>query len=338
MENENLENVLSNYVAGTEAKNSGPTEIKASTLPIFDDTKKEKAPEQQAPSKVHKMRELEKAQEEKKQEIRDYQEQKSLGYVSLPIKDLPTRGMFYPDGFEIFIRAASGGEIRHWSMTNEEEISDIDDALNYMLERCMTVRVGDMPGSWKDLKDIDRLYVILAIRDFTFTEGNNELKIKIDEKHEEVVNKDSIDFISLPDNLMKHYSQEDKCFVFQIPKAERSLNIYLPSVGVSSWLKNYVQTKSRKQEGFDKDFVTIAPMLIKDYKSLNNKSYEEFVVNCFDFGVYEYSLIAKVKDLFSEALDPKFRYKDEDGAEQTAPLNFLGGIKGFFLLDLGNII
>lgn len=328
--NNSLEETLSQFVNEQE---KAPTEIKATPIPGIDSVKIEDEPS--IPSEPltttttktkSKIDELEEAREKKSEELKQYQKQHALGFVSIPMQDLPTRGMFYPEGTMIYIRAASGAEIRHWSMTNEEELSEIDDALNYILERCMTLSLPDKQGSWKDLKDIDRLYVILAIRDFTFTQGNNELKIKIDEKREEVVNKDSIDFVNFPEKLMKHYNEEKRCFTFDIKESGRKLNIYLPCVGVSSWLKNYVQKKARKQEGFDRDFITIAPMLIKDYRNLNDKTYQEFIADCYDFGIYEYSLLAKIKEMFNESLDPKFKYKDEDGADQTAPLNFLGGI------------
>lgn len=348
IKNQSLEATLEQFVAGKE-NTQQPKEIKAEVMPgvenlTFHDENEnshqiKQTPVEQAPQKKKNvMAELEQAQVEKIQEIKEYQKANSLGFVQVPVADLPTKGLFYPEGTKVYIRAASGGEIRHWSMTNEEELTEIDDALNYMLERCMNMSFPDKAASWKDLKDIDRLYIILAIRDFTFTKGNNELKIKIDETHEEVVTKDSIDFVNFPEKLMSHYDEQIRCFVFKIPESGKHLNIYMPSVGVSSWLKNYVQKKARKQEGFDKDFITIAPMLIKDYRNLNDKTYEEFIAQCYDFGVYEYSLLAKIKEIFNDSLDPKFRYKDEDGADKTSPLNFLGGIKGFFLLDVDHLI
>ena len=59
------------------------------------------------------------------------EEQKSLGdnlgYQTIPIKDLPTQGLFYPEGTEIKIRAANVGEIRHWSTISETDLSALDD-------------------------------------------------------------------------------------------------------------------------------------------------------------------------------------------------------------------
>ncbi len=107
---------------------------------------------------------LEEAQEAKRKEVLDEIHQNGLGYLPIDVKDLPTKGIFYPEGTRLFIRAATGGEIRHWSQTNESELTEIDDSLNYMLERCLSIRIPGKIGDWKDLKEIDRFYVILAIR------------------------------------------------------------------------------------------------------------------------------------------------------------------------------
>lgn len=263
---------------------------------------------------------------------------RGAGFIDIPLGSLPTRGIFYPDGTKILIKAASGGEIRHWSMTDEEDYSSINEALNYILERCLYIKFPQGTGTWKDCKDIDRLYLILAIRDFTFTSGSNELKVKVSESEEVVVNKDSIDFINLSDKLMKNFNHEKKCFTFSIPKTGKELNLYMPSVGVSQWLNSYIERKSRRNEGIDTDFASIAPLLIKDYRGLNDDVYERYIISCEDFGIYEYSLIAKVKKMIQDSISPKLKYIGEDGAEHTAPLNFRGGFKSLFLLDLDDVL
>lgn len=284
---------------------------------------------------------LQKAQEYAQQEISEENRRMGMGFIPVPVESLPTRGMFYPEGTKLMIRAASGREISHWSMTNETELTEVDDALNYMLERCVTVKFpeGYPVASYKDLKEIDRFYMILSVRDITFTEGNNELKVQITEDKEQVVHKDNIEFIKLDDKLMQHYDEQNRCFVFKTKMAKTPyLNIYMPSVGVTQWLKKYIQKKSQAQQGFDQDFVTIAPMLIKDWRGLTDAAYEKYLVSTYDFGIYEFSLLAKIKGLLQDSISPVLKYVDEDGAEQTSPLNFRGGIKSIFLLDLDDVL
>ena len=134
----------------------------------------------------------------------------NLGYLKIDVASLPTQGMFYPEGTEIRIRAARGEEIKHWSTMNDQDLnqlSQVDDILNYIIERCVSVKLpGIMGGNWKDLKDVDRFYLLLAVREFTFLDGDNELMVPISEGKDIPVTKEMIDFIQIPDDIMKHYN------------------------------------------------------------------------------------------------------------------------------------
>lgn len=293
--------------------------------------------------------ELAEAQEERRAQIQEEIHQNGLGYLQLKVQDLPTKGIFYPTGTKLFIRAATGGEIRHWSQTNETELSDIDDSLNYILERCLSVRFPDSVGllaDYKDLKEIDRFYVILAIRDFTFPDGNNELMIKISEKEQIPLKKDNIDFIKFENKIMKFYDEANKCFTVQnfVSKQGREihlkkpLHIYMPSVGVDKWLKDYINRKANLREMIDQDFVKMAPLLIKDHRGLNDDKYREIIESCDHFGIAEYSIIEQFRRVLSSATNPRFIYQDKEGMEQSAPLNFQGGIKSLFLYSMDELI
>ncbi len=266
-----------------------------------------------------------------KQELKD----NNLGFLEIPMSSLPTGGIFYPEGTRIYVRSASGGDIRHWSMTDETDVSAIDDALSYIVERCMKISFPNGQANWKDLKEIDRFYIILAIRDFTFTEGTNELKIKVSEQNDITVHKDDIDFIDLGDKILKYYNEEKRCFTFPVKNpAVNQINIYMPSIGVTQWLKSYLQRKQQRQEQYDQDFITVAPMLISDYRKLNDKSYADLIITTMNWGPYEWSLVSKVKGIIQNAITPKLKYIDESGAEQETQLNFQGGIKSIFNINL----
>ena len=164
----------------------------------------------------------------------------NLGYLEIPVEELPTKGMFYPDDIKISIRAARGEEIKHWSTMNERDIeaaSRNDDIFNYMLERCCTVRMGGQSGNcWKDLVNIDRFYIILVIREFTFTD-KNPLMVPYGEGQPDIpVTKEMIDFITVPDELMRFYNSDNKSFTFNVDG--QIINMYLPTIGVNNWIKN----------------------------------------------------------------------------------------------------
>ena len=67
-----------------------------------------------------------------------------IGNKIINLEELPSAGMFYEPGTEISIRACRVEEIRHFSTIDETDIIDVDDKLNYIIERCCRIRV---PGN-----------------------------------------------------------------------------------------------------------------------------------------------------------------------------------------------
>ena len=72
----------------------------------------------------------------------------------MDINALPSMGKFYPNDTKIFVRSATGGEIKHWSTIVPDNLQSIDAAMNYVIERCCKISIPGieyMGGNWKDL-------------------------------------------------------------------------------------------------------------------------------------------------------------------------------------------
>lgn len=257
-----------------------------------------------------------------------------IGWQNLKIEDFPTRGLFYPIGTEVYIRAATAGEIRHWSTLNEEDLSLVDDMLNYVLERCVSIKFpgNTLASTWRDIKEVDRFYILLAVRELTFIKGENKLQVSISENKKVDVTKEMISYITFEEELMKRYNEEKRCFTLKF-KSGKTILVDIPSVGVTNWLKNYINRKNQNQQGFDKDFISFAPFVIRDWRGLNDNTYINYVNESENWSIGEISALIKIKELFSETVDPVVKYVDEQGGERVAPLSFQGGIKSLFLVS-----
>jgi len=258
-----------------------------------------------------------------------------IGWIPLQVADLPTRGLFYPADTTIAIRSATGAEIRHWSTLEETDLSALDDMLNYVIERCATIKSVNDDGvrlSWKDIKEVDRFYLLLAIHELTFPSGENKLQIKVSDTKKVDVKKDMVNYISLDPQLMKYYDEEERCFVLK-PRGGKVLKLDIPSIGVTQWLKNYIIRKQRLQESFDEDYLSFAPFVIRNWRGLSDDVYNKFVEDSNRWDITTISLMVHVKKLFSDTINPVIKFVDEGGAEQIAPLNFQGGIKSIFLIS-----
>ena len=239
---------------------------------------------------------------------------------------------FYPENTEILVRSASSAEIRHWSTLQEADPSALDDMLNYVLERCCAYKVPTGISSWKDIKEVDRFYILLAIREYTFINGENNLQVSVSESNKIDVSKDMIDYINFDEKIMRYYNPDKRCFSIVL-KTGKTFDVTIPSVGVTNFLKNYINRKQQRQEAIDTDFITFASFVIMDWKGLNDATYEKIVIDSNNWPIDQISAMTQIKDLFANAVNPIIKYTDEGGAERSVPLNFLGGIKSILLVS-----
>ncbi len=257
-----------------------------------------------------------------------------IGWIPLTVKDLPTRGLFYPPETAVAIRSATGAEIRHWSTLQENDLSALDDMLNYIIERCVTIKSANETGgylSWKDIKEVDRFYLLLAIHELTFVNAENKLQIQISENKKLDVRKEMVNYVSIDTKLMRYYDEVERCFVLTF-KNGRAIKVDIPSIGVTQWLKNYIIRKQNNGEPIDEDYLQFAPFVIRSWKGLNDNTYNKYVEESQGWDVKIISLLVTIKQLFLETVNPVVKYIDEGGAEQTAPLNFQGGLKAIFII------
>ncbi len=260
---------------------------------------------------------------------------KELGFKNVPLQSLPSQGLFYPVGTKIVIRAATGEEIKHWSTIDEEDGYNIDDMLNFIMEKCVKVVIPKQRASHKDLKDIDRFWLIFAIREFTFKDGENKLFADIPTQNgsEKVeVTKDVIKYYEPSEKMMKFYDETERCFKFKFKTTGEEMTLYFPSVGVSSFLKDYRRTKEMQRQPIDEDFAKYSLFLFPDWRGLSVERYEDEQQKSHGWSIQKISLLSKFVDLVKESVNPSMTV-EVGGSEVTVPLNFRGGLKAIFLIS-----
>lgn len=261
---------------------------------------------------------------------------KELGFKNIPLDTLPSQGLFYPAGTKIFIKAASGAEIKHWSTIDEDDGYSIEETLNFIVERCAKVVIPGQRASYKDLKDIDRFWLLFAIREYTFKDGENKLyadvPIPTGNGSERVeVTKNVINYYKPSEKMMKYYDEKSRCFTFPLKNGE-IVTLYFPNVGISTFLKDYRKLKEMKREQLDEDFAKYSLFLFPDWRGLSNETYEAEQQKSHGWSVYKISLLSKFVDLVKESINPSMTVV-VGGGEVTVPLNFRGGLKALFLIS-----
>ena len=259
-----------------------------------------------------------------------------LGWKMVPLENLPSQGYFYEAGTQVAIRAATVAEIRHWSTIDDNDLLSIDEMLNFIIEKCCRIKVPGKAGSYKDLKEIDRFYLIFAIRDFTFKNGENKLFVTAsneDGSEDKIeVTKDIVDYFNPDEKLLKYLNASRQCFEIRMKNGE-AFDLYLPSLGTMMFIKNYVNGKRQSGQKFDKAFVKYAPFLFPDWKILTQAAYDKAVQESYTWSVQKISVMETIVSLLASSVNPQVRYQTKEGGEQVAPLNFRGGFKSLFLIS-----
>ena len=344
------ESEMAAYAQSIEGSQITEMSMPAEDAPKVEEKREEKQPtvEQQRDLVGMQMRAQVKStaevHAEREEEIRKESEERGIGNAVVPVESLPSKGLFYPVGTRIYIRSASLGDIKRWSAMNEDDVQDVMEKMEAIFESCCVVNFGPdcmKRARYKDILDLDRLYILFAIHDWTFPSGKNDVKLKITEKDDIVMKKENVKFIEFPEKLMKFYNEQKRCFSFPVDKTslfketDGKMDIYMPTIGVSDWLKDYMISANQRRDNIDQDFLSYASLLIPDWRNLNVDYYYDLVEKTSDWGTYEWTLISKVRDIIVNAAgNPTITYIDKGGVEREVPLYFRNGLKSLFQVEL----
>lgn len=237
-------------------------------------------------------------------------------WKNLPLENLPSRGLFYPEGAELTFRSASASEIRQWSTIDESDILDIDDKLNFIIEKCtrFKVRGGESWLTWRDILEIDRLFIVFLIHEITFPEGQNELFVKLecaaqtcaeeDRYTDDVkVRSQMLQLFEMPEELMEWYSPEYRCFKVESSKLNETFYLYAPTLGVLERLRKRISELRATGISIDKAFIKMAPYMIQDWSKFNAKQYSQLSSESLGWHQNKFTFITKFSEMMQSARD-----------------------------------
>lgn len=268
-----------------------------------------------------------------------------IGWKNLPVSLIPSKGMFYPEGTKIAIRPAEVKEIRYFSTIDEADRLDLEEKLSYILDRCMRIEYpNEGVVSYKDLKQEDRFFVIMAIRDLTFVSGENSIILIPNKPCRSLADCPFTNGIelrtgvlssySIDEKIMKYYNYSTRSFVFDVPKIGRKIEMNVPSIGVNELITRFIIYCKGKSIEIDEGFIKIAPFIIREWRGMN----EEYVLQKMRESDYwtkeEYSLYFELSEririgtvLEVNQVCPKC------GGEVTADISFPSGFRSIFVIS-----
>jgi len=259
----------------------------------------------------------------------------ALGWHEIPMSSLPSEGRFYPADTVLKIRAAKVAEIRHFSSIDENNILDVDSKLNAIVESCTMVSSKSTRVSYKDICEEDRFILILQIRDLTFPEPENSLKVdytsKTGKKHEVEIKREYFDYFRVPADVEKYYDAEARGYVIRT-KSYGEIFMRPPSIGVMQEITTYIRDRRDNGQEIDQSLIQIAPYVATDWRRFNQKRLFELEVEMNGWSNGQYLLLYKLAEKVKVGIKPELLVTIED-EEASIPINFRDGIKSLFIVQ-----
>lgn len=257
-----------------------------------------------------------------------------LQFFNFDIRELPC-GQFYPTGTLFLIRPAQVREIQAYSMVDENNFYDIVEKMNDMLQACVRIKYPDgKMGSYLEIKDQDRIFLIFLIRELTFQQGNslavnkictcgNDLKIELQRKNFSLYEEDP--------KLSRYFNNSSRTYNFKTVNG-KYYELMPPNIGLQKAFSDYIIKENQEKKSPNLSFLKIIPFLLagrtsitydgiksklKEFEDLDDISFQflNAAVNKMNFGIKE------------------LKSKCECGEEVHTEMQFPDGAAGIFIIS-----
>ena len=193
-----------------------------------------------------------------------------LQFFNCDVRELPC-GRFYPQGTLFQVRPAKVKEIQAYSMVDDSNFYDIVEKMNYMLQECVRIKYPDgRIGSFLEVKDQDRLYLIFLIRELTFQQGNSltvnaKCTCGLDNSLE--LNRKNFSFHVINDKLEKYFNASTKSYSFETKNGNK-FDVTPPNIGLQKAFTDYIIKENNDKVSPNLSFLKIIPFMLGGRSSI----------------------------------------------------------------------
>jgi hypothetical protein len=257
-----------------------------------------------------------------------------LQYFSFDVNLLPC-GRFYPTGTLLMVRPAQVKEIQAYSMVDDNNFYDIVEKMNGMLQSCVRVKYTDgKVGSYLEVKDQDRLYLIFLIRELTFQQGNS-LSVKAlcpcDNTEIQVeLKRENFAFHEIDEKLDRFFNRSSNSYIFRL-KNGREYEVTPPNIGLQKSFTDYIIKENNEKRTPNLAFLKIIPFLLAGrtsitYDGIKSKLREFEEMDDISFQFLN-SAVSKMTFGIKE-----LKKNCECGEEVRTEMQFPNGASGIFVI------
>lgn len=258
-----------------------------------------------------------------------------LQFLSLDINELPC-GKFYPQGTTLMVRAAQVREIQSYSMVDDNNFYDMVEKMNDMLQACVRVKYSDGKiGTYLDIKDQDRIYLIFLVRELTFQQGN-ALTVKVkcscgSENSIELARK-NFKFHEIDDKLTSFYDRSKNCFVFNTIN-NKQFEITPPNIGLQKAFTEFIIKENNEKRPTNLAFLKIVPYMLGGKNSISYDGIKSKLVDFENIDNTSFQFLNAVVNKMTFGIKELTKSCNSCGVEVHTEMTFPNGPSGIFLVD-----
>ena len=256
-----------------------------------------------------------------------------LQFFNFDIKELPC-GEFYPSGTVFMVRPAQVREIQAYSMVDDNNFYDIVEKMNDILQSCVRVKYPDgKVGSYIEVKDQDRLFLVFLIRELTFQQGNSltvNSKCSCGEDVQMELKRDNFSFHKIDEKLERYFSASTRTYHFSTING-REFELTPPNIGLQKSFTDYILKESNEKRTPNLSFLKIIPFMLAGRTSI---TYEGIKAK-----LKEFEEIDDISFQFLNAAVGKMTFgikelkkKCSCGEEVHTDMQFPNGASGIFVI------
>jgi hypothetical protein len=193
-----------------------------------------------------------------------------LQFFNFDIKELPC-GEFYPTGTIFMVRPAQVKEIQSYSMVDDQNFYDIVEKMNDILQSCVRIKYSDGKiGSYIEIKDQDRLFLVFLVRELTFQQGNsltvntrcgcgNDLQLEL--------KRENFAFHKIDEKLDRYFSASTRSYHFTTVNG-KEFELTPPNIGLQKAFTDYILKENNEKKTPNLSFLKIIPFMLSGRHSI----------------------------------------------------------------------
>ena len=256
-----------------------------------------------------------------------------LQYFNCDIRELPC-GRFYPSGTLFMVRPAKVKEIQAYSMVDDTNFYDIVEKMNDMLQSCVRIKYPDGKiGSFLEVKDQDRLFLIFLIRELTFQQGNS---LKVDAKctcGTDVsleLTRSNFHFHELDEKLERFFNASSRCYHFET-KNGGVFEVTPPNIGLQKAFTDYIIKENNEKVSPNLSFLKIIPFMLGGRTSITYDGIKAKLVEFEQMDDQSFQFLNAAVGKMTFGIK-ELKKTCECGAEVHAEMQFPNGTSSIFVI------